>query len=283
MQVKDLNLAGAIAYWSLSEGTDLEKLRTGFTEAGLAECVPDRLEDKPALRRALQHTFPSRSHRIHPLEGRKGFAVGRLVEQTDSNELVWEQELLVRLVYPESAGGAARLAIRSDNDVLKTSIRRDFASEKERVPASRLGQMLVRAVESLKGISLRPSGGFYWLAEEDQERWQTIAATVEQVNHGNSMYLLKTTTDPDTLEAICDAVIHQVESKLDTLVADLGQIDEGDKPLGKRALETRRQTAEELHEFAERYEDLFDFNLQRLRDKADEVAATALVAIQSAS
>jgi hypothetical protein len=283
MKLKDLNIKGAIHYWSLADGTDLESLREGFTEAGLAQCIPDAMSDVAALRRGLQGVYQGRTHKVEKLPGenRKGFAVGRLIESDDGTELEWNQENLIRLVYPASAGGAPRLLIQRGSEADKYAIQLSFDHEKKKVPAQALGQMLVRAVESLGGISLRPKGGFYWLDEADQERWSIVASTVEEVNPRNEMFALKVTTHPDTVDAVCKAVIHQVESRLDTLVDDLGKT--GEDALGTKALETRRRLAEELDEFAERYESLFNVTFQKLRERADEVAATTLVAIQSAS
>lgn len=276
MQHRELKLNGVIGYWSLTDGTPLDVVHDGLKPAGLSHCVPVEMTDKPSLRRALATVYPGRRQLIRPLEGKAGFAV--IHESTDDNgDMVHEQQMQVLIIYPSHMGGEAYLVFRPGDHFLIQRVREEFALEKGKVPAAQMGQILVRCVESLKGVSLRPSGGFYWLAEEDVPKWEQVCDVIEGANSGNKMYLLRTTTEPETVDAVCDAVITQVQAKLDALAES---IESGD--LGKRALKSRETMAQELDEYLQRYEGIFQKSFKELRDRADEVEATAALALMQA-
>jgi len=273
MQERDLKLNGVIGYWSLSDGTPLVEVHDGLKAVGLEHCVPITMTDKPSLRRGLGTVFPKRRQLIRPLEGKAGFAV--IEESTDDNgDLTHEQSLQVQILYPAHMGGEAALMFRPHNHIMIPRVKEEFLVEKERVPASQLGQILVRCIESLRGVSLRPTGGFYWLAEEDVPKWEEVAKVIVGANASNKMYLLRTTTEPETVDAVCDAVLTQVQSKLDALVEEL---EHGD--LGKRALKSREALAQELDEYLQRYESIFQKSFSALREQADEVESAAAMAI----
>jgi len=180
MQHRELKLNGVIGYWSLVDGTPLDVVHDGLKPAGLSHCVPVEMTDKPSLRRALATVYPGRRQLIRPLEGKAGFAV--IHESTDdSGDMVHEQQMQVLIIYPSHMGGEAYLVFRPADHFLVQRVRDEFDKEKGKVPASQMGQILVRCVEELKGVSLRPSGGFYWLAEEDVPKWEQVCDVIESV------------------------------------------------------------------------------------------------------
>jgi len=242
MQHRELKLNGVIGYWSLVDGTPLDVVHDGLKPAGLSHCVPVEMTDKPSLRRALATVYPGRRQLIRPLEGKAGFAV--IHESTDdSGDMVHEQQMQVLIIYPSHMGGEAYLVFRPADHFLVQRVRDEFDKEKGKVPASQMGQILVRCVEELKGVSLRPSGGFYWLAEEDVPKWEQVCDVIESA-----------------------ALAESIES--------------GD--LGKRALQSRETMAQELDEYLQRYEGIFQRSFDELRARADEVEATAALALMQA-
>ena len=75
---KEIKYNGTLTYWSLTEGTNRESLRAGFTALNKPHLLPEVLEDSQALRRSMQKHFGG-SNRvlIRPLDGIVGYEVVR--------------------------------------------------------------------------------------------------------------------------------------------------------------------------------------------------------------
>jgi hypothetical protein len=151
-----------------------------------------------------------------------------------------------------------------------------------RIPASQLSAALVKVVESLGGIRLRPTGAVYWVPGHQLAAWSEIAHAVELAAEGrpSAVYVLRHRLDGDAVRAIRDAVVAEVAS-------DAARIQDevltGD--LGNRALETRKRQTSELRAKVLLYEDLLSVGLEGLHraiDAADQAAASAAI-LMSAS
>ena len=73
---------------------------------------------------------------------------------------------------------------------LRETIRQSYLVEKNLVTAAKLGGILVNACRELKGIPLRPRGGFYWIPEANKARWEQIVGVVEKSNIANTTYCM---------------------------------------------------------------------------------------------
>src|SRR5262249_19762131 len=72
-----VDVGGAVVFLSLSDGTDRERLRAGFTPLGLAFHVPEPRPPSAALRDALEDILGGPRVLIRPLADRDGFVVVR--------------------------------------------------------------------------------------------------------------------------------------------------------------------------------------------------------------
>ena len=90
-----LDVGGAVVFWSLSDGTDRERLRAGFTPLGLAFHVPEPRPPSAALRDALEDILGGPRVLIRPLADRDGFVVVREDRGQDQN--AYTTELVARV------------------------------------------------------------------------------------------------------------------------------------------------------------------------------------------
>jgi len=266
---KSVKYNGITVFWSLTDGTSISKLRDGFDLIGRQDLLPDTQNVAQALRRAIQQNFPTRNKIIRPLKGGIGFAVVHEEETIDENnnrKLVHEEEL--RVVY-----SGCILSNPCDHPKMD-AIEEAFRVERQQVTAAKLGGILVKACNGLSGIPLRPRGGFYWIPNSKADEWESIVNVIEQANPSNRVWRMKTTTDNETVDAVCDSLVIEVEKQLENLSESILTED-----LGKRALKTKETNALELKALVSEYEQILGKTLTKLQEKAEEVHASASVAL----
>lgn len=272
----EIGFNGAIVWWSLNNETSREKLREGFEAIGRPDLLPTIENDGQALRRAIRNCFPSRGDNlIRPLKGIPGFAVieeSGGINSSGFSELSHRQELSIAI------SGSAIISNPQDYPLVDR-IKREYFAEKQKVPASKLGKILVDACARLSGIPMRPRGGMYWMPEESLGRWEEIVSVVKNAQHKNRCWKTKTTTDQETVDAVCDSLIIEVEKQLDGVMEALTSEE---NVLGKRALKTKANTALELKNLVAQYEGILSRTLTDLSEKADKVqSATGLALLQA--
>src|SRR5687767_15126463 len=92
-----LDVGGGVVFWSLSDGTDRDRLRGGFDAIGLDKFIPDPRPPSACLRDALEGELGGPRTLVRPLAARDGFAVVREDRGRDQN--VYSTDLVAR-VFP---------------------------------------------------------------------------------------------------------------------------------------------------------------------------------------
>ena len=269
----DLEIGGAVVFWSLAEWTDRARLEVEFARLGLAALVPDPRPAPACLRAALDEVFGGPRVLVRPLATRDGFVVVKEDRGVAANR--YQTELTARV-----AGDPPNLAF-DPWDARAGWVESAYRAQLGRVPAAQVSTALVKAVESLGGIRLRPSGAVYWVPGPRLEAFADAARAVERAADGrpSAVYLLRHRLDRDAVRAVRDAVVQEVRDEAGRICAE---VTAGD--LGARALETRKKKAGDLREKVLLYEDLLAVGLQGLHaavDAADQAAATAALLLAS--
>ena len=264
----EIKFNGASVWWSLSDRTPERELREGFISIGLPELIPEKIENRQALKRALQSMYPEQRALIRPLKGIVGYALVR--ENADGAEMEYNQEVKALL--------AGNLLLTDPPDYhWAPELRARYQDECGFVTAAKLGGALVKACRGLGGIPLRPRGGFYWIPEENMDRWRAVAKVAEDSHSGNTISVMRTTADEESVDAICDALIHEVETNLSQIEEKL---DSGD--LGERALTTQKLEVTQLDAQVRKFEKILGRTLDSLRDHVEVVEAHATMAVLAA-
>tara|TARA_R110002012_G_scaffold9854_7_gene45838 strand:+ start:5488 stop:6333 length:846 start_codon:yes stop_codon:yes gene_type:complete len=274
---KTIKYNGILTHWSLSDNSDRQILKVGFEDLGLAELIPSPKNDTQALLRALNKVFSKQDVVIKTVRGTSGYKVcgrqdlGGKTRYTEALKVTFDSSGYLQ--YEENE---VDTSVRFESWV-RFQLESEFNVQKKLVSGAVLGTVLSNAARKLGGISMRPRGGFYWIPKTSKARWKEIAGVISLAFHKNTVSCIQTTTDSDTLDAICVALVSQVESKLGQLETSM---EEGE--LGKRALQTREREAQELDSLVQNYEGILGKTLTSLRDRAEEVESSASLAILEA-
>lgn len=272
---KKIKYNGLITFWSLTDDSKRQILKDGFEALGMAELIPSPKNDTQALLRALNTVFKKNDTVIKTVRGTSGYKVCGSQDLHDGKTRYVEA---LKVTFD----GNGELQYET-NDVQtslsfggmeKWYLEAEFSKQKTLVSGGSLGTILSSACRSLGGIALRPRGGSYWIPQSQKAKWESIVGVVSDSCVRNTVSCIGTTTDTSTMEAICTALVAQVESKLEQLDRDLD-----DDSLGKRALATREREARELDSLVVDYEKILGRTLKSLRERTEEVEARAALAI----
>lgn len=272
----NLDVGGAVVFWSLADGTDRRRLRDGFQSLDLESFVPEPRPAPSVLRDALEEVLGGPRVLVRPLASRDGFAVVQEDRGTAAN--AYATTLVARVsseVVPD---------LRFDPyDDRADRVREAFLVHSSRVPATQLSAVLVKVVESLGGTRLRPGGAVYWVPGHKLDDWAAVARVVEaaSLTKPSAVYVIRHRLDAEAVRAVRDAVVAEVAADAERIA---NEVQSGD--LGSRALESRRQEASQLRSKVLLYEDLLAVGLAGLHaaiDTADQATATASLLLAATS
>jgi hypothetical protein len=279
-QVIKTSFAGINVFWSSGEA-DHTLLETNLKAAGFSQFTFNRKSEGTALRDALQKIF-SRSHRrlIRPLgPGVAGYGIYKEEVSKDGETLNHVEIIRVKvsggsLVF---AGDRFEGLPEDKRSSIIQMISNIFTLEKGKVSDSQITRLLVRALESLQGVSLRPRGGIYWLNQGSVEKWIAFVSAVEASATEESsieVYRQNVAMDDDAIRAVSAALTHEINKTVEDLQAEVVS-----GSAGKRRLQTLGREATGLHDKIREYETLFGIALKSLHDAADGAACSAAYAV----
>ena len=263
---------GTITYWTASEYTKLDSLRSGLEDLGLGQFCPEPRTPQAALRDALQETFPGKDFSVEKLED-QGFEV-------------------VRIERGELRNSYHHLLTAKLNEDHTTILFQPLTQQAQDVVASynkHLGQVKVSAVTGcltailahLGGTRLRPGGGIYWLADDRLPLWERVGQATEGAAVGGrtTVYRIRHDLDRDSVKAVHDAIAGEVRAEAEKLGADLQS-----GTLGERGLKNRQLQATALRDKIREYEQILGLSLESLHRAVDDAeCAEALATISIAA
>lgn len=271
--------AGAISYWRLASDTSLATLTAAWKKHGLAEDVlPKPPKDEVALGRAVADMAGKRML-VRPLARRGAWGI---VEETVTERPGMTPRLdhatLVNVFFRqgqmvvEQAQGT--WAQRNDYDM---RILAEFSRHRNSLAHSDISSWLLDVAAKLGSVSLRDSGGVYFIPRVNVSTWDKVAAALEET--GSIIFRIPAMKTADAVAAITDAISAEAEALTAKMEEEL--LAEGDDALGKRALKTRAESALMLLDKLATYEDLIGKQLdirKRVEMLSANVAAAALTA-----
>src|SRR5262245_15980903 len=194
----DLDVGGAVVFWSLAEWSDRNRLEAEFAPLGLQSLVPDPRPAPACLRAALDEVFAGPRVLVRPLATRDGFAVVKEDRGLSANR--YQTELTARVT------GEPQSLTFDPWDARATCVETAYRAQLGRVPAAQVSTALVKAVEGLGGIRLRPGGAVYWVPGPRLDSFADAAHAVERAADGrpSAVYLLRHRLDRDAVRAVRD-------------------------------------------------------------------------------
>lgn len=259
-----IDIAGAIVFWSFGAASHLNRLQDCLECHGFTKHCPERMTDGAALKAALAEEFPA--HKVFPIvKDDNAFEVVRIREddgQKNRYEHVLSASVTLRKV--ETSG---------DVDEQNSRIQSSFDSLVSMVPVSQLTRCMVSIVSELGGMSMKPSGGVYWLPEQNWDRWVALVDDVTDCGSKNRFDACRVVLDSNCIEAVRQALTNEIEREAKAIHETIT-----DPESGTRAAKTARKRAESLRDKILSYEDSFGLVLSELHtamDNATTIEATA--------
>ena len=256
-----MNVSGSNVFWTASE-TSVAVLRPELEMVGLDELIGER-EGIQMLREAIAEGMPQASL-VRRTQVATELEIVREVKGQGGN--TYDHHLTVDLDKPEQ---------------FPTEIAVAWQRRKEVLTGAQVGTILRKLVFNLGGIMLRETGGIYWIPGDKVAQFQQVASAVERAGGGNRVYFQTIVLDVPTIRTLREALSTEVESDAKQMLAELSDTE---KPLGKRAIEHRKEQAKELLVKVRNYESLLESSLDDLRKSIEEVEiAAAAAALMAAS
>jgi|GEM_PF-3487170 len=291
MTIRESRPEGAIVYWN-GAPTDRQKLFEGLTATGMEDYVPCQRTEAASLKMALEEFIDdaiserrsARTHKtqqdgervirdkiVQPLRNQKenGFEVVDVTRKDDQNDYVVDFAAKVIDGQVQISRGYASQA----------KVQRAYEVYRATLGGSAIGGALIDIVKDLGGVTLRDSGGIYWLANDKLEQWEKVISAFEAAGD-NQVYMVRTIMDAKTVRAVNDAIVDEV-TKRSAELAD--EIMHG--KLGEQAIDNRLQSAKALHARVREYESILGQTMQHLHQVIGiaEVAASSATAIKEDS
>lgn len=277
-----LDVAGAVSYWRAGDTISIEALRTTWLAAGLDEKLLRKApEPVTALRRAVMDQ-----------QGRH-----RLVRGVGKGE--WA--IVDEKVYAQEAGQpprpptySTRVIVRrhdtvgfvvdrvdasvSERDELADAVRRAYATQQGLYDPSDVTGWLVDMAYKNNAVTLRESGGVYFLPKSAMDFWNRAAAVIESVSN-NHVFRIPAMRNAEAIAAITDAVTAEAQALAAKFEEEL--LATGDDAIGKRAIETRKKETAVLEAKLIAYEELLGKQLE-VRSRVEALQANLSIAALAA-
>jgi hypothetical protein len=262
--VTEASTAGAVVYWTLQGAIDHAKLVAAWKDAGLD---PDDLVAPPSAVMALQRAV-------------RQFASKRVLARSITQghwALVDEQVVGDKLVYTDLLNAkldtaAETLTLTPDHG----GVRAAYDVHRTVVETRDVSNWLAGICEDLGGVTLRNTGGIYFLPPAALEKFRKIIAVLAQVS-AHTIHRIPAMKCEEAVAAVLKAVEDEAKDAAEALDADLA-----DTELGHKALTGRAAKAEKVKAKLVAYEELLGKEMTVLKDKLEDLranlAAAALVA-----
>ena len=241
--------------------------------------APDKNTNKASLKIALTSVCANRRRLVRPLVGERGYAV--VTEKKDSNGVSLGHSVDFDALLPD---GKTEPVFRNPadgsifNPPEENAILHRYQIEQQRCSSHKLGIAMVKMVDRLHGVSLRPTGGFYWIPEPAIPRWNLLAQSIQDSSpdKSNVVYSVRTAMDDQLRSAVISGLTHSIETEIKAMQESLETDD-----LGKRALKTKSSRCGRLRQRVVGYQKMFSVALTQLEDQLDEVETAEAFSVLS--
>jgi len=260
------DIAGSAVFWTLGESTDYNALSNALSACGFRKFIPERMTDYAALKAALEHCFPD--HEIFPVKG-----AGTTFEVVSVRRDQFDKRNNFSHVLTASVTASLTIDTDQFDTAIDARITEQFQINRNTVPYHNVSRCLVDIVFDLQGTTLRPSGGIYWIPNNNFERWETVAAAVESAGSKNQAFALRTFLDEHSATVLRAALSAEIAREARSIDETLH-----DPVTGLKAAATAKKKARSLRAKIEAYESAFSMalpDLKRALDDATNQEATA--------
>lgn len=256
----DTNMAaGYIAYWRLSsDSINGSQLLNALARRDIDENAPGMPTPRVALRRAMQKQAGGS---LFVRKGPNGSIL--LVEQDgDEFETFANAELNI---------GGQPVVTCPGSAALEEDVRDQYWAELDTLASTDISSWLIREAAACDALSLRDTGGVYFIPAHKMERWEKLCAALHETTKCRVHNIPAMHTD-NAVGAILDALTEECAQFSQEMDAAMG-----DETLGARALRGRANKADAMIAKLQRYEDILGDKMSKISDQIQEQSANAIM------
>jgi hypothetical protein len=254
--------AGTITYWRLSSTDQIQAqdLSDALARKDADDNAPRPPSPKTALRRAVAAQATGGKRFV-----RKGVNSILLVEQDgDDFEVILTATVNV-VGQPEVD------ATDSVNDLMAATVKQDYWQHLDQLSSTDISSWLIREAVECDAISLRDTGGVYFVPSHKLDRWEQICDALHEVSSCRVHRIPAMSTD-DAVESILTALTEECKTFSEEMDAALGDSD-----LGARAMRGRADKADKMLAKLTRYEALLGDKMSDIAAQIQEQQANAIM------
>lgn len=261
-----VSTAGAIVWWRLSGLLNIEALRSAWERAGLSEkWLPEAVGPSVACRRAAHEATDARKLVRSLPKG--GVAIVNERKLQEDNDLSYDTDCKV------SINKIGHLVVEPADHPLREKLEADFIRFQEELTPADISSWLSRMMGRVEAVSLRDSGGVYFVPAYALPTWEKVVRAVRDAS-AHKVLAAPAMKSDEAVAAIEDAMMVEAEAEIAKLSEELLS-----GKLGKRALENRVTGTQGLESKLARYEEIVGRRQDQVRTQLDTVRANLSVAI----
>lgn len=256
---------GVITFWRISGAASYQKLCNAWLAAGLNDALlPELPTPASALRAAVYEQRDARTL-ARPTKARSWVIKSERV--TDEGE----DTLYSTDLYAE-VSESGFLTVKPAWHPLAETIRADYTHNLRELSGNIISAWLVELVERCAGITLKDTGGVYFIPQASKAQWAGYVKALEEAT-SNAVFAIPAMHSEQALRAITEALSSEANEAIDKIATELAAGD-----LGIRALETRRVACLAAGQKLQQYSHLLGASLNGLRTKLEDIEVQVIQA-----
>ena len=169
----------------------------------------------------------------------------------------------------------AALAESDEADVLRRAVSA-YESNRQHYDSQMVRDIVGRALHEAAPVSVRPSGGVYFIAREFRDRVTAVSRFVDLLGSGSGsrLYQVPVLDDADARSMVADSVEAQVGVEAERVITDLRGLLQAGKP-STPAMEGALRSLRSLDDMTARYEGLLQDRIDGARAALEAAQAQA--------
>ena len=294
MTIRESRPEGAIVYWNCRP-TPRQALMNELILIGMEDFTPCQRTPAAALKMALEEYCGEEADNRARKEGDEevkrdmivqsllsqnvdGFEVIDVTRRSGSNNYICDFRAKV-VVNEQDNTETLEFSGGYVSGEIQRHVSEWYEGFRSMLSGAALGGSLVDIVAKLGGVTLKDSGGIYWLPTEKLEIWQKVIYAFESCG-SSQIYMMRTIMDDKTVRAVSDAIVDEVTKAAAEIANELR-----DNELGEKGVANRLERAKSLHDRVKLYEGIMDNTMKHLHDVITiaEMSAAGATAVQQDS
>lgn len=268
-------IAGAVTFWNVAAETDLKALQEGLEELGLEDSAPHPRTAFAALKHAANKVWSKGNILVRGLDDNAGVTVLREIAGDTNNDY---EQVAFATVKDDDIDRVQVCDPQVNEDYryeMAKILRSQFAIELGQCSANAIGRSLAKVIDKCGGISLRPTGGVYFVPAFSLERFDRVARVYEAAATAGSTLVHRLDTLKGELTA--RAVHTEMQSQIEKRCSEIAEELKSGK-LGDRGRENRVAEVKSLVDRTKAYESLLGESLAAVTELLEECETQLTVA-----